>query len=78
MLALSFGFTAVFGILTAFFFRGAFNALAEKSNEQNFKYAAWLIFIGGILTIIIIGVFIVFIGRMFAFLGFYSMKPKVK
>jgi uncharacterized membrane protein len=76
MLILSFGFPAIFGILTAVFFRGAFNALAEKSNEQNFKYAAWLIFIGGILTIIIIGIFIVFIGRMFAVLGFYSMKQK--
>jgi uncharacterized membrane protein len=74
-LLLSFGFPAVFGILSGVFYNGAFRALAEKSTEQNFKYAGWLIFVGGILAIILIGIYVVFIGRLFAFLGFYSMKP---
>jgi uncharacterized membrane protein len=75
-LLLSFGFPALFGILSGFFYNGAFSALAEKSSEQNFKYAGWLILLGGILALMLIGIYVVFIGRMFAFLGFYSMKPK--
>jgi hypothetical protein len=33
-------------------------------------------FIGGLLTVIVIGVFVALLDRMFAFLGFYYMKPK--
>jgi uncharacterized membrane protein len=75
-LLLSFGFPAVFGILSGFFYNGAFSALAEKSSEQNFKYAGWLILLGGVLALMLIGIYVVFIGRMFAFLGFYFIKPK--
>jgi uncharacterized membrane protein len=75
-LLLSFGLPAVFGILSGFFYNGALSALAEKSSEQNFKYAGWLILAGGVLAIMLIGIYVVFIGRFFAFLGFYSMKPK--
>jgi uncharacterized membrane protein len=71
-------FLAVFGILTGFFYREAFHPLAKKSGEINFKHAGWLMFIGGILTVIVIGVFVVLLGRMFAFYGFFSMKRKVK
>lgn len=75
-LAISLVFLAVVGILTGFFYREAFYALAEKSGEQHFKHAGWLMFIGGILTVIAIGVFVIFLGRIFAVSGFFSMKPK--
>jgi uncharacterized membrane protein len=66
-----------FGILVGFFYRNAFYALSEKSGEEHFRHAGWLIFIGGILTIIVIGVFVVLLGRIFAVLAFKSMKPKL-
>jgi uncharacterized membrane protein len=69
-------YVAIFGILTGFFNREAFYPLAEKSGEKNFKHAGWLMFIGGILSVIVIGVFITLLGKMFAFYGFFSMKPK--
>jgi uncharacterized membrane protein len=71
-------YVAIFGILTGFFYKEAFYPLAEKSGEKNLKHAGWLMFIGGILSVIVIGVFVTLLGKMFAVLGFYSMKPKVK
>lgn len=77
---LVFGFlwlaVSVIGILNGFFYRRAFYALAEKSGEQNFKQAGLFMFIGGILMIIFVGGLILFIGLIFAILGFFSMKPK--
>ena len=69
-------YLAIFAILSGYFYREAFFAMAEKSGEQNFKHSGWLMFIGGILTVIVIGVFVTLLGRMFAFYGFFSMKPK--
>ena len=71
-------YATIFAILSGFFYREAFYALAEKSGEKNFKHAGWLMFIGGILTVIVIGVFVALLGRMFAFSGFFSMKRKVE
>jgi uncharacterized membrane protein len=69
--------TMVFiGILTGFFYRRAFYALAEKSGEQNFKQAGLFMLIGGILMIIFVGALFYLIGLIFAILGFFSMKPK--
>ena len=71
-------YTTIFAILSGFFNREAFYALADKSGENNFKHAGWLMFIGGILTVIVIGVFVALLGRIFAFYGFFSMKRKVE
>ena len=67
---------SIIAILNGIFYRRAFYALAEKSGEQNFKQAGLFMFIGGLLTIIIVGGLIFFIGLIFAILGFFSMKPK--
>ena len=75
-LALLLVYIGVFGILSGFFYRKAFYALSEKSGEQYFQHAGWLFFIGGILTVIVIGAFVVLLARMFAVLAFNSMKPK--
>jgi uncharacterized membrane protein len=69
-------YVAIFGTLTGFFYREAFYPLAEKSGEKNLKHAGWLMFIGGILSVIFIGVFVTLLGKMFAVLGFYSVKPE--
>ena len=69
-------YMTVIAIPTGVFYRNAFYALEEKSGQQHFKHAGWLMFIGGITTVIVIGVFVIFLGRMFATLEFYSMKPK--
>ena len=68
--------TSVVAIINGIFYRRAFDTLAEKSGENNFKQAGSYIFSGGILTIVIVGVLFVFIGWILAFKGFSSMKPK--
>ena len=74
---LSYIIAAFFGILVGYFYRNAFYSLAENSGEVHFRHAGWLIFIGGILTVIVIGVFVILLGRMIAVLAFNSMKPKL-
>ena len=77
LLILNYIYIAVIFIPMGVFFKNAFYALGEKSDEQHFRHAGWLIFIGGLLTVIVIGIFVIFLGRMFAVLAFYSMKPKL-
>jgi uncharacterized membrane protein len=68
--------TSLVALVTGFFYRRAFYALAEKSGEHNFRQAGFFLFIGGILTIIAIGALLFLVGWIFAVLGFFSMKPK--
>ena len=42
------------------FYRAGFNALADKSGEGYFKTAGLLMLIGGVLTIIFVGLFVLF------------------
>jgi uncharacterized membrane protein len=67
---------SVFTAITGYFNRLAFNALAEKSGEGNFRTAGSLMLLGGALTIVIVGGVLFFIGWIVAFIGFSSMKNK--
>ena len=69
---------SVAAILNGFFYRRAFYALAEKTENHNFKQAGFFMFIGGLLMIILIGALLVFIGWIYAVLGFFSMKEDVQ
>jgi uncharacterized membrane protein len=66
----------VIALVEGIFFRPAFYALAEKSGESNFRTAGLLMLIGGVLTIIIVGGLIFYIGWIFAAMGFFSLKAK--
>ena len=63
-------------LIQGIFFRRALRSLAEKSGERKFSKAGEFMFIGGILTIIAIGVLLFFVGWIFAVQGFFAMKPK--
>jgi uncharacterized membrane protein len=62
-------------LIQSIFYRASLNALAAKSCEENFKTAGLLILIGGALTLVAIGVFVFFVGWIFAAMGFFYMKP---
>ncbi|HII85680.1 TPA: DUF996 domain-containing protein [Candidatus Bathyarchaeota archaeon] len=64
----------VLSAIQGVFYRRAFYALAEKSGEGNFKQAGFLMFLGGLLAIVVVGALIFFVGWIFAVLGFSSMK----
>ena len=53
----------------------AFNKLGEKSGINNFKTAGLLYLIGMVLSIVGIGVLLLWIAWIFAALGFHSLKP---
>jgi len=63
-------------IVSAVFYKRAFDRLAEKSGVHNFNTAGTLYLIGQILTIILVGALIVWIAWIFSTLGFNSLKPK--
>ena len=65
----------ILALIQSLFYRAAFNAIAEKSGEDNFRTAGQMMLIGGALTIILIGVLLIFVGWIFATIGFFSMKP---
>ncbi len=53
----------------------ALNRLGEKSEVDNFKTAGLLYLIGVLLSIIVIGVIIVWVAFILAAVGFYRLKP---
>jgi uncharacterized membrane protein len=64
----------VFYFLMAMNFRKAFNALAERSGEGNFRTAGTLLFWGAILTLIFVGLLLIWIAWIIAALTFFSMR----
>jgi uncharacterized membrane protein len=72
------------GIIVAFIFyllatsslRKTFNTLAEKSGEKSFKTAGKLLWWGAILTIVFVGLILIFIAWIFAAIGFFTMKSR--
>ena len=64
----------IFYLLMAMNFRKAFNTLAERSGENNFRTAGTLLFWGAILTIIAVGLLLIWIAWIIAALAFFSMK----
>jgi uncharacterized membrane protein len=79
---LIFGFLAVFaisfvlGIISAVLYMRAFNMLAEKSGNGNFKTAGLLYLLGQVLTIVFIGGLLFWIAWIFAAMGFNTLRPK--
>jgi uncharacterized membrane protein len=53
----------------------SFNLLGEKSEVDSFKTAGLLYLIGVLLSIVVIGGIIAWIGFIFAAIGFYRLKP---
>ncbi len=64
----------VFYVLAASHLRKTFNTLAEKTGDQSLATAGTLLWVGSILTIIGIGLILIFIAWIFATIGFFTMK----
>ncbi len=64
----------VFYVLAATHLRKTFNTLAQKTGEHSFETAGTLLWVGSILTIIAVGVLLIFIAWIFAVIGFFTMK----
>jgi uncharacterized membrane protein len=66
----------ILALVQSLFYRWAFYALADASGEGNFRQAGLFMLIGGVLTIVLVGALIFFIGWIFATMGFFSMRLK--
>jgi uncharacterized membrane protein len=64
----------VFYVLAATHLRKTFNTLAQKTGEHSFATAGTLLWVGSILTIIMVGVLLIFIAWIFAVVGFFTIK----
>ncbi len=68
----------VFLIVWAFFARKSLKTLATKSNEGLFGTASLVPIIGAALTIIIVGVVIMWIAVLMMAIAFYRLKPQTE
>lgn len=66
----------IFYVLATTYLRRTFKTLAEKSGEGSFVTAANLMWWGAILTIIFVGLLLIFVAWIFATIGFFTMKSK--
>ncbi len=64
----------IFFLFMAINFRKALYALADRSGEHLFHTAGTLLFIGAVLTIILVGYVLVFIAWILATIAFFSLK----
>jgi uncharacterized membrane protein len=71
-LALLIGF--VFYLMAAMQFRKAFSLLSQKSGEHLFETAGLILFIGAVLTIILVGLALMVVAWILAAIAFFSMK----
>lgn len=80
------GFAALFGalaflvviwvalVVSSIFIRKAFNRMAERLNIGTFRTAGTLYFIGALLTIILVGVIIMFVAYVVQIVAFFSIN----
>lgn len=64
----------IFYLLMATYFRRAFSLLAQKSGEHMFETAGLLLLIGAILTIVLVGVFLILVAWILLTVAFFSMR----
>jgi uncharacterized membrane protein len=66
----------VFYILAALHLRKMFDSMAKKTGEASFATAGTLLWVGALLTIIVVGLVLIFVAWIFATIGFFTMKSR--
>lgn len=64
----------IFYILEAVYYKRAFDTLAQKSGENMFRTAGLLLLIGAVLTIILVGLVLIFIAWILVAVAFFSIR----
>ena len=64
----------VFVIISMYFFRKSMNQLSSKTGVGLFGTAGLLMLIGGVLTIVVVGILLIWIGLILATAAFFMMK----
>ncbi|MCL2869179.1 MAG: DUF973 family protein [Candidatus Bathyarchaeota archaeon] len=66
----------IFTLIAAVFFKNALHALAEQTGENIFRTAGTLMLISAILTIVLIGSFLMIITYIITAIAFFTLKNK--
>jgi uncharacterized membrane protein len=66
---------SLFFLIAGVFFKQAFNNLAQSSRVGILRTGGLLLLVGGILTIILVGFFLLFLGWIFIAVGLFSLPP---
>ncbi len=66
--------TVISLIISAWFFRKSLDALSTKSGEKIFETAGLIWLIGAVLSIILVGLVIIWVAWIIIAVGFFSMK----
>jgi uncharacterized membrane protein len=64
----------VLAILSVKYVRNCLHALADQSGENMFRTAGTLIWIGALLSIILVGFILIWVGFIIAAVGFFTLK----
>jgi uncharacterized membrane protein len=64
----------IFYVIAAMYLRKAFSILAQRTGEHSFETAGFLLWIGAILSIIFVGLILIFVAWIFATIGFFAIK----
>lgn len=65
----------IFGVLSAIYLKRVYAALSARSGEGLFNTAAELYWWGSLLTIVLVGLILVWISWIISAVAFFSMKP---
>jgi uncharacterized membrane protein len=65
----------VFVVVVAVLYRKSLNTLKDKSGVGMFGTAGTVLLIGSVLTIIVVGIFLVWIAVLLAAIGFFQLQP---
>ncbi len=68
----------IFYILMALYLKRAFDGLANKTNIGMFRTAGMLLLIGAVLTIILIGLILIFVAWILLTVAFFSMSSSTQ
>jgi len=66
----------IFTLIAAIFFKNALHALAEQTGENIFRTAGTLMLISAILTIVLIGSFLMIVTYIITAIAFFTLKNK--
>lgn len=67
-------FAFIFYVMAAKRLKMTLNSLAQRTGEKSFETAGMLLYLGAILTIVVVGFILIFIAWIFATIGFFQMK----
>jgi len=65
-------------IVSFYYVKKSFEKVGEVLNNGHFKTAGLLLFIGMILVVIFVGVFVLLVGQIFEIIAFFTLPDEIE